>query len=241
MTLSPKSSESYRTGVMIKIGEHSLSSRNPEMEPMVVSEAIPHHIVKCRCQNKVFRIFGGDQSSWGVCVICQEKKILTSVYFIVCKNCGTIVAQDFPRGELRNCKCDDGDSRTILFTRDPEPGNAVTNPHFSTPADVPLTTRYGGGTYEDSRQNRPSVSNERTRFPSAVKEKLFEKCGGVCGGCLDVFKQVGNMEIDHIVPVQRGGSNDFGNLQLLCRSCNTQKGTGTMDDLILKLKEKGIR
>ena len=33
-----------------------------------------------------------------------------------------------------------------------------------------------------------------------------------------------NLEIDHVVPLARGGSNRLKNLQLLCRDCNRRKG-----------------
>ena len=40
----------------------------------------------------------------------------------------------------------------------------------------------------------------------------------------------GRLEIDHIMPVARGGRNDPANLQLLCLPCNRSKGKKTMDE-----------
>ena len=84
------------------------------------------------------------------------------------------------------------------------------------------------------------VTTKRRSINPTVKQQLFDACRGICRGCLDTFRQPGNMEVDHIIPLHKGGTDDADNLQLLCRSCNTQKGTGTMDDLILKLKKTGI-
>lgn len=39
-----------------------------------------------------------------------------------------------------------------------------------------------------------------------------------------------HLEIDHDVPVSRGGTNDLRNLQLLCAPCNRSKGAKTMDE-----------
>lgn len=53
---------------------------------------------------------------------------------------------------------------------------------------------------------------------------VVARYGGVCLCC-------GSTEItkDHIVPLADGGTNDIGNLQPLCRPCNSSKGVKTID------------
>ena len=57
-------------------------------------------------------------------------------------------------------------------------------------------------------------------------DALFVAQSGKCAGCGHAKK----LEIDHIIPIARGGLNAMPNLQLLCRKCNASKGARTMDE-----------
>ena len=72
-------------------------------------------------------------------------------------------------------------------------------------------------------------ADERTRLRAAQ--------GGKCRYC-GVRLDSAYMEVDHKVPLSRGGSNDRRNLQLLCGPCNRRKGRATDAEFRLKY---GIR
>ena len=70
------------------------------------------------------------------------------------------------------------------------------------------------------------------------KHTLYGNQEGHCGGCRMFFK-FRNLEVDHVVPRAKGGSDHIDNLQLLCGACNRAKGTATQAELIAKLRERG--
>ena len=87
--------------------------------------------------------------------------------------------------------------------------------------------------YPDKRPKRTDMPGEHIDRKEWLK-RLYTKQQGICNGCYQETR-ADLMDIDHIIPKSRGGSNIPVNLQLLCRSCNTIKGAGTMEELFKKL------
>jgi 5-methylcytosine-specific restriction endonuclease McrA len=59
----------------------------------------------------------------------------------------------------------------------------------------------------------------RKYLSKKIKDAVFDKFKNKCSVC----SSKKNLEIDHIIPVSRGGTDDFNNLQLLCSRCNLEK------------------
>ncbi|NMF62757.1 HNH endonuclease [Brasilonema octagenarum UFV-OR1] len=60
-------------------------------------------------------------------------------------------------------------------------------------------------------------------MPASVRVSVLHKDGYKCVFCGRSSQQV-QLEVDHIVPFSKGGSNDLNNLQTLCTDCNRGKG-----------------
>ena len=71
------------------------------------------------------------------------------------------------------------------------------------------------------------------------KHVLFGQQEGRCNGCRSEFP-FRVLEVDHIVPESRGGTDHIENLQLLCGHCNSVKGDRPQEYLITRLRELGI-
>lgn len=54
----------------------------------------------------------------------------------------------------------------------------------------------------------------------ATRNRILSKFGNKCCKCESTEK----LEVDHIIPVSKGGTDFEHNLQVLCRSCNAKKG-----------------
>lgn len=82
----------------------------------------------------------------------------------------------------------------------------------------------------------PVVVDHRT-VDGATRRRVMLRDGYVCQVCLTAR---GPWEIDHKLPVCRGGEHTDQNLWLLCRGCNQVKGDRTVEELHEYLRSIGL-
>ncbi len=63
----------------------------------------------------------------------------------------------------------------------------------------------------------------RILIPTQVREKVFERNNYQCQSCHKIDISAKNLQVDHIIPLAQGGTNDLSNLQTLCAKCNREK------------------
>ena len=72
------------------------------------------------------------------------------------------------------------------------------------------------------------IDNSPDYIPRRTKEYLKRMCGYRCNICRRKYSE-DNLHIDHIHPLSKGGTAHLRNLQVLCRTCNLQKGCNAVD------------
>lgn len=77
------------------------------------------------------------------------------------------------------------------------------------------------------RANLNSVPFDR----SITLKDLHERDEGICQICFEVCN-IEDSEIDHVIPISRGGSHTWDNVQLAHGSCNRSKGNKLPEELV---------
>lgn len=80
-----------------------------------------------------------------------------------------------------------------------------------------------GWVNEDKLEDAIETKNKRSRWDSikkACRRFVFERDDYKCVHC----GTTENIQVDHIVPLSKGGENTYLNTQTLCRTCNCRKG-----------------
>ena len=87
-----------------------------------------------------------------------------------------------------------------------------------------------------TRANERTIQpTKRRSYPARTKQILFERQDLQCVIC-GKRRIIKNFQVDHIVPVVRGGPDEFSNFQLLCPPCNQRKGIHTNQEFYERYK-----
>ncbi len=72
-------------------------------------------------------------------------------------------------------------------------------------------------------------------MPERLYAKLIKRDGKLCGICgkpLPKRRHGGNIQIDHVIPRLRGGSDSMNNLRLSHKRCNRERSAPSVGELI---------
>ena len=80
------------------------------------------------------------------------------------------------------------------------------------------------GTFYNDREIWNSLCKvERGKVSNKMRFSIYERDGFRCRKC-GVSDRYADLEIDHIIPIAKGGKSTYDNLQTLCHKCNVEKG-----------------
>lgn len=79
---------------------------------------------------------------------------------------------------------------------------------------------------------KKSVAGQRALMTTELREKIKMRDNYTCKNCGLSIEQEPNLllEIDHIIPLSKGGLTTEDNLQTLCWKCNRAKGSKIIDN-----------
>ena len=81
---------------------------------------------------------------------------------------------------------------------------------------------------------QPVTKTPRRCFTSKERSEIYIRDKGKCGIC-GKFIPLNEFTIDHIVPISKGGTYDYDNLQCCCFKCNQLKSNEMPDDFYGKM------
>jgi len=79
--------------------------------------------------------------------------------------------------------------------------------------------------YKERIRNEPRREAQAFIGKKKIRKWLFKRDGLKCLCC----GSIDDLTVDHIVAINKGGKNTLGNLQSLCRICNSRKSDNFID------------
>lgn len=88
--------------------------------------------------------------------------------------------------------------------------------------------------FDTQKMMNPDIQGQDYRkgtlFGTEVRAYLMHKWEGKCAYC----GKEGKLEVEHVQPRSRGGSNSVNNLVVACRPCNEKKGNKSLAEFLVK-------
>ena len=83
--------------------------------------------------------------------------------------------------------------------------------------------------YSSTNLTKAQMQKERNKMTTAVRERIKKRDNYTCQKCgISLFDEPHLLlEVDHIIPIAKGGKTVDSNLQSLCWKCNRSKGATT--------------
>lgn len=80
------------------------------------------------------------------------------------------------------------------------------------------------------------MNKKRKHFSKKERQIIYNKCFGHCAYCgKDITYN--EMQVDHVISLRRGGTDDMDNLMPSCRSCNHYKHTLSINEFRKNLEK----
>jgi 5-methylcytosine-specific restriction protein A len=95
--------------------------------------------------------------------------------------------------------------------------------------------RIVGYRWSQTKPNRPERRDKMTR---AMRAAAWDLTGGRCWYCGRQTNPHDDFWVDHVVPLERGGRTESGNLVPCCQACNCRKGSKDLEKFRLLLERE---
>ena len=81
-----------------------------------------------------------------------------------------------------------------------------------------------------------STITKRKKFSQMERKRIYQKTKGHCYLCGE-FVDFDVFQVEHRIPLAKGGTNDFGNLYCSCPCCNSMKNSIYPEELLEKITQ----
>jgi len=93
---------------------------------------------------------------------------------------------------------------------------------------------YEANIFSEIREFKEDILNKRLyrkdiKLWHKIRKEIFERDNFVCQYC---GKIGGILEIDHIIPMSKGGTNELSNLTTSCKQCNRKKRNKLIEEFL---------